>query len=148
MRQPWPRAASSASSAVTPATIGSRSALPIDPRSAFQLNGLADTPAATMPVAPAASATRTIAPTLPGSCTSTATTINGTTTNFTLKTTSGGVAVPGTVTYDAGTKVATFTPSSSLATNTVYTATVTTGVKDAAGNAMAANKVWAFTTVP
>jgi len=77
-----------------------------------------------------------------------ATTINGTTTNFTLKTTSGGVAVPGTVTYDAGTKVATFTPSSSLATNTVYTATVTTGVKDAAGNAMAANKVWAFTTVP
>jgi hypothetical protein len=52
------------------------------------------------------------------------------------------------VSYDAGTKVATFTPPSSLATNTVYTATVTTGVKDAAGNAMAANKVWAFTTVP
>jgi methionine-rich copper-binding protein CopC len=74
------------------------------------------------------------------------TTISGTT--FTLKTTSGGVAVAGTVSYDAGTKTATFAPSASLATNTVYTATVTTGVKDTAGNAMTANKVWAFTTVP
>lgn len=76
-----------------------------------------------------------------------ATTITGIT--FTVKTTSGGVPVAGTVTYDAGTKTATFTPTPlALATNTVYTATITTGVKDAAGNAMAANKVWAFTTVP
>ena len=78
MRQPPVREASTASSAATPATIGKRSALPIDPRSAFHPKGLAEAPAAMMPVAPAASATRTIAPTLPGSCTSTATTINGT----------------------------------------------------------------------
>ncbi len=73
----WRRASATAASAVMPATIGSRSALPIDPRSAFQPNGSADAPAATTPVAPAASATRTIAPRLPGSCTSTATTTSG-----------------------------------------------------------------------
>jgi methionine-rich copper-binding protein CopC len=75
-----------------------------------------------------------------------ATTISGTT--FTLKTTSGSIPVAGSVAYDAGTKTATFTPTLALATNTVYTATITTGAKDAAGNALAANKVWAFTTVP
>jgi len=75
-----------------------------------------------------------------------ASTIGGTT--FTLKTTSGGVPVAGSVSYSAGTNTATFTPTLALATNTVYTATITTGVKDTAGNAMAANKVWAFTTVP
>ncbi len=51
---------------------GNRSALPIDPRSAFQPNGLALMPAAITPPAPPASATRTMAPTLPGSCTSAA----------------------------------------------------------------------------
>ena len=72
------------------------------------------------------------------------TTINGTT--FTLKTT-GGTAVTGTVTYDVPSKTARFTPSSPLLNNTGYTATITTGVKDLAGNAMAANKVFAFTTI-
>jgi hypothetical protein len=55
----------------------------------------------------------------------------------------------GTVSYDAPSFVATFTPSSSLATNTAYTATIVgggSGVKDLAGNALAANKVWTFTT--
>lgn len=70
-----------------------------------------------------------------------------TTSTFTLKTTAGAVAVTGTVSYDAGTKTATFTPSSPLANNTGYTATVTTGVKDLAGNNMVANKVFTFTTV-
>src|SRR4029078_2349531 len=58
-----------------------------------------------------------------------ATTISGTT--FTLKTTSGSVAVAGSVTYDPATRKATFTPTSPLANNTNYTTTVTTGVKDA-----------------
>ena len=34
-----------------------------------------------------------------------------------------------------------------LAASATYTANVTTGVKDLAGNAMAANRVWSFTTV-
>lgn len=52
--------------------------------------------------------------------------------------------VPGTVTYFG--LVATFTPTSNLAISTAYTATVTTGVKDLAGNALAANYAWSFTT--
>ena len=50
----------------------------------------------------------------------------------------------GTVTYSGTT--ATFTPSSNLSYSTTYTATLTTGVKDSAGNAMAANYTWQFTT--
>ena len=49
-------------------TIGSRSALPMEPRSAFQPNGSALAPAAITQLAPPASATRVIAPMLPGSC--------------------------------------------------------------------------------
>src|SRR5205807_327399 len=76
-----------------------------------------------------------------------ASTINGTT--FTLKVTSGGAAVAGTVTYDAATHVATFTPTASLLPSTGYTATVTTGAKDAAGNALSPGTVtFAFTTAP
>jgi len=73
-----------------------------------------------------------------------------TTTTFNLKTTSGGTAVAGTVSYDAASNMAKFTPSSALSPNTSYTATVTTGVKDATAshNAMAADKVWSFTTAP
>ena len=67
-------------------------------------------------------------------------TINATT--FTLK--QGTTAVAGTVAY-SGTS-ATFTPSTILAANTIYTATITTGAKDLAGNALAANTVWTFTT--
>lgn len=52
--------------------------------------------------------------------------------------------VTGTVTYNGAT--ATFTPSVNLAYSTTYTATVTTGVKDSSGNAMANNYTWTFTT--
>ena len=48
----------------------------------------------------------------------------------------GGVAVSGTVTY-AG-LVATFTPVGSLAYNTLYTATITTGAQSLAGTPLAA----------
>lgn len=64
-------------------------------------------------------------------------------TTFTLKL--GTTAIAGTVAYTGTT--ATFTPSAAL-TAGIYTATLTTGAKDVAGNALAANKVWSFTTVP
>jgi hypothetical protein len=70
-----------------------------------------------------------------------AATIN--TTTFTLQN-SLGVAIGGTVAY-AGT-TATFTPAANLAPNTVYTATITTGAQDVAGDALAANFVWTFRT--
>ncbi len=65
-----------------------------------------------------------------------------TTSTFTLKV--GTTPVLGTVSYTATT--ATFVPSSNLAASTLHTATVTTGAKDLAGNAMVANYVWNFTT--
>jgi hypothetical protein len=40
-----------------------------------------------------------------------------------------------------------FIPSSVLANNTLYTATITTGAQDAQGVAMGSNYVWSFTTV-
>jgi hypothetical protein len=70
----------------------------------------------------------------------TASTINGTT--FTLK--QGTTPVSGTVAYSGTTS--TFTPTNGLAASTTYTATITTGAKDLAGNALAANIVWSFTT--
>ena len=56
----------------------------------------------------------------------------------------GTTPVAGTVAYSGTT--ATFTPTNNLAASTNYTATVTTGVKDLAGNAIASNIVWSFTT--
>jgi alpha-tubulin suppressor-like RCC1 family protein len=65
-------------------------------------------------------------------------------TTFTLS--DGTNAVAGSVSYDAATRTATFTPSSNLSTITTYTATVTTGARDLAGNGLAADRVWTFTT--
>jgi hypothetical protein len=67
-------------------------------------------------------------------------------TTFTLKTTTGGASVTGTVTYVAAGSVATFTPAASLAPTTEYTATITTGAMDLEGNALVQNYVWTFTT--
>ncbi|MDO8264519.1 MAG: Ig-like domain-containing protein [Gallionella sp.] len=55
-------------------------------------------------------------------------------------------AVPGAVTYAGSTAV--FTPTAALAANSLYTATITTVVKNQAGIAMAADRVWSFTTGP
>lgn len=52
--------------------------------------------------------------------------------------------VPSTVTYDPNTMRAVLNPSTSLSTGTFYTATITTGARDAAGNAMRANRTWSF----
>ncbi len=54
-------------------------------------------------------------------------------------------AIAGTISYDS--KDATFTPSSLLATNTLYTVTVKNTVKDLAGNAMLSDYSWSFRTV-
>ena len=54
--------------------------------------------------------------------------------------------VTGQVTYIAATDTAVFTPSATLAVNTSYTATITTGAQTAAGVALANNFVWSFTT--
>lgn len=56
----------------------------------------------------------------------------------------GNSQVPGAVTY-AGT-TAVFTPTSALTANKTFTATITTGAKDQAGNALVANYVWTFAT--
>ena len=74
--------------------------------------------------------------------------MNGTTINsstFTLKAASG-TAVNGNVSYSAGSSTAVFTPASALAYNTVYTATITTGVQNPAGTALGASDTWTFTT--
>lgn len=52
--------------------------------------------------------------------------------------------IAGTVAY-AGT-TAMFTPSGTLEYDTAYAVTITTGVRDNAGNAMASDYVWSFTT--
>ena len=75
-----------------------------------------------------------------------AATINNST--FTLQLTGPplGAALAGSVVYDASSRIATFSPTSSLLASTSYTATITTGAKDLAGNALAVNRVWTFTT--
>lgn len=78
-----------------------------------------------------------------------ATTINAST--FTV--TDNGVAVAGTVSYSALTQVATFTPTAAtgFAASRSFVVTIasgTTGVKDLAGNPLAANRVWGFSTGP
>ncbi len=50
----------------------------------------------------------------------------------------------GSVSYSGNT--ATLNPTNDLAASTTYTATITTGVEDSAGNNLASNYVWSFTT--
>lgn len=66
---------------------------------------------------------------------------------LTINTASFKVAgVTGGVTFDAANNVATWTPSAPLAAGTTYTATLTRGASDLAGNALGADKVWTFST--
>ena len=64
------------------------------------------------------------------------------TASFTLK--QGTTFVAGAVTYAGVTAV--FNPSANLKPNTLYTATITTGVRDLTENKLATNFVWSFTT--
>lgn len=54
--------------------------------------------------------------------------------------------IPSNVSYDEKTKSAKLVPRERLETGTIYTAYLTTGIKDAAKNALAANFSWSFTT--
>ncbi len=61
----------------------------------------------------------------------------------------GGIATAGTVSYDAIDFIATFTPTAPLIASTTYTATVTSGATDLAGNPLGntgAPDPWMFTT--
>ncbi|MDO8094804.1 MAG: Ig-like domain-containing domain, partial [Candidatus Brocadiales bacterium] len=53
--------------------------------------------------------------------------------------------ISGIVSYNGAT--ATFTPSGNLSDSTAYTARITKGVKDSAGNALASDYTWSFTTI-
>ncbi len=68
-----------------------------------------------------------------------------TTSTFTVKDASNN-PVSGTVSYNSTTKTATFTPSSPLAYDTSYTATISGTVKDTDGNAMGSDYSWSFAT--
>src|SRR3984893_17710557 len=72
--------------------------------------------------------------------------MNPTTINTVTFTVAGpsGAAIMGMVTYSGTT--ATFTPAANLTASTKYTGTITTDSKDPAGNALAINFVWTFTT--
>ncbi|MER5866969.1 Ig-like domain-containing protein [Kitasatospora sp. NPDC002040] len=63
----------------------------------------------------------------------------------TVQPTAGGAAVAGTVSYDSTTSGVVFTPAAALQLTTGYTATVQ-GVRDVAGNQLAAPYVLTFTT--
>jgi len=69
----------------------------------------------------------------------------GTISGTSFKLTGPGITpVAGSVSYVG--VVATFNPTADLSGSTLYTATITTGAKDLAGNALASAKVWTFTT--
>ncbi|HWI11344.1 MAG TPA: ice-binding family protein [Burkholderiaceae bacterium] len=72
-------------------------------------------------------------------------------TSATFGVTAGGVAVPGAVSYDAPSRVASFLPTNAagLAASTTYLVSVKSGVngvKDLAGNALATDRNWSFAT--
>ncbi len=58
----------------------------------------------------------------------------------------GLTTVNGTVSYDVATATAFFTPLSPMSLGLPYTATVTTGAKDIAGNPLLIDYVWSWTT--
>jgi hypothetical protein len=53
--------------------------------------------------------------------------------------------VPSTVTYDSATKTATLKPDAALSAGTKYAVTLTSGIKDLAGNSLKSTS-WSFTT--
>jgi hypothetical protein len=64
------------------------------------------------------------------------------TTTFTVST--NGSNISGSLSYNDSTRTATFTPSNPFSYNATYTATITNGVKDLAGNST--NYSWSFIT--
>jgi hypothetical protein len=71
--------------------------------------------------------------------------LNITTLTFTLKKVGAPLVTEGSVVCVNAT--ATFTPLNNLEYSTTYTLTITTGVTDLAGNTLAVDKVWTFSTI-
>jgi Ice-binding-like/Bacterial Ig-like domain len=72
-----------------------------------------------------------------------------TTATFLVTATADGTPVSGTVTYDAASQIATFTPSADLAVSTEFTNSISPAAQDLDGNALVAGMVpnpWSFTT--
>lgn len=69
--------------------------------------------------------------------------VSGTT--MILRKTSTGAKFGGVVTYDPATQTATLNPNVTLASNTEFNVTLTNGIQDTAGNALATT-TWSFTT--
>jgi Bacterial Ig-like domain len=110
----------------------------------FTTGGAADTTAPTVTaVAPASGATRVSATTVVSVTFSES--VDPTTLAAGIQVAAGATPVAGSVTCDAANRVATFTPSAALASQTLYTVTVA-GVKDLAGNTMTAAFTSTFTT--
>jgi hypothetical protein len=65
--------------------------------------------------------------------------------SFELRRASGAL-VPATVSYDPSTRAATLDPTAALDYEANYTATVKSAAKDRAGNSLAADHTWSFTT--
>ncbi len=68
------------------------------------------------------------------------------TTSCTLKEAVTSTPITCTVSYEASSRTVTISPNASLSTNTAYTVTITTTVEDLAGNNMASQETWTFTT--
>jgi len=110
----------------------------------FTTGGAADTiPPAVTAVAPASGATRVSATTVVAVTFSES--VDPTTLAAGIQVAAGAAQVAGSVTCDAANRLATFTPSAALASQTLYTITVA-GVKDLAGNTMTAAFTSTFTT--
>jgi hypothetical protein len=73
--------------------------------------------------------------------------VSGVSTGTLMLKSAAGTAIAAAVTYNATTRVATLDPTSSLAADTKYTATVSSGVTDAAGNPLLSTS-WTFLTGP
>ena len=71
-----------------------------------------------------------------------------TTSTFTLKKSGDAANVAAVVFLGTDGKTATLNPNADLTPGATYTATITTGVKDLAGNAMTAPKAWSFAVAP
>ncbi len=67
-------------------------------------------------------------------------------TTFTLN--QGATNIDGAVTYDPVTMTVTFAPTVALSANLVYTASLSTAIKDALGRPLAAIYTWTFTAAP
>jgi hypothetical protein len=66
--------------------------------------------------------------------------------DFTVTGPGAALVTAATISYDSGSHIALFTPSGNLSPDTTYTGMITVGAKNVAGNPLANNFIWTFTT--